>query len=68
MTRSEKRFCKKSAKKRPQNVKCQYMDPMDTDYKRLQYVRYADDWICGIIGSKEDAENIKSDIINLATK
>lgn len=44
------------------------MDPMDTDYKRLQYVRYADDWICGIIGSKEDAENIKSDIINLATK
>lgn len=35
---------------------------MDTDYKRLQYVRYADDWICGVIGSKEDAESIKSDI------
>lgn len=37
-------------------------DHMDTDYKRLQYVRYADDWICGVIGSKEDAESIKSDI------
>ncbi len=37
-------------------------DPMDTEYKRLQYVRYADDWICGVIGSKVDAEKIKSDI------
>ena len=37
-------------------------DPMDTEYKRLQYVRYADDWICGVIGSKADAEKIKSDI------
>lgn len=37
-------------------------DPMNTDYKRLQYVRYADDWICGVIGSKEDAESIKSNI------
>ena len=37
-------------------------DPMDTEYKRLQYVRYADDWICGVIGSKADAEKIKLDI------
>lgn len=37
-------------------------DPMDPNYKRLQYVRYADDWICGVIGSKEDATKIKSDI------
>lgn len=49
---------KKTAQKREMPV----YDPMDTDYKRLQYVRYADDWICGVIGSKEDAENIKSDI------
>lgn len=26
------------------------------------YVRYADDWICGVIGSKADAEKVKSDI------
>lgn len=32
-------------------------------YKRLQYVRYADDFIIGIIGSKEDAENIKTDLV-----
>ncbi len=37
-------------------------DLMDTEYKRLQYVRYADDWICGVIGSKADAEKIKLDI------
>jgi hypothetical protein len=28
----------------------------------LQYCRYADDFIIGVIGSKEDAETIKSDI------
>ena len=32
------------------------------NYKRLTYVRYADDWLCGIIGSKEDCEKIKRDI------
>lgn len=37
-------------------------DPMDTGYKRIQYVRYADDFLIGVIGSKEDAEKIKYDI------
>ncbi|MBJ8113811.1 group II intron reverse transcriptase/maturase [Bacillus cereus group sp. N6] len=37
-------------------------DPMDNDYKRLQYVRYADDFIIGVIGSKNDAIEIKHDI------
>ncbi|EQB21840.1 Retron-type RNA-directed DNA polymerase [Dehalobacter sp. UNSWDHB] len=36
-------------------------DPMDEDYRRLVYVRYADDWLCGVIGSKQDAETIKAD-------
>lgn len=36
----------------------------DENFKRLHYVRYADDWLCGIIGSKADAENIKEDIKN----
>ena len=31
-------------------------------FKKLCYVRYADDFILGVIGSKEDAENIKYDI------
>ncbi|MGL6201543.1 MAG: reverse transcriptase domain-containing protein [Lachnospiraceae bacterium] len=34
----------------------------DPEYKRIQYNRYADDFIIGIIGSKEDATRIKSDI------
>lgn len=34
----------------------------DESYKNLQYVRYADDFIVGIIGSKEDAEAIKVDL------
>lgn len=37
-------------------------DPMDKDYKRMQYTRYCDDFLIGVIGSKEDAEKIKSDI------
>ena len=37
-------------------------DPMDKNFRRLQYVRYADDFIVGIIGAKEDAQVIKADI------
>lgn len=36
--------------------------PMDEAYKRIQYVRYADDFIIGVIGSKKDAEQIKWDV------
>ena len=39
-----------------------YSDPMDSGYRRLFYVRYADDWLCGVIGSKADAERIKADV------
>ncbi|MEX6690662.1 reverse transcriptase domain-containing protein [Danxiaibacter flavus] len=35
---------------------------MDSRYKRLKYVRYADDFLIGIIGSKRDCEQIKADI------
>ena len=39
-----------------------YNEPMDNGYKRLKYVRYADDFIIGVIGGKEDAERVKHDI------
>jgi group II intron reverse transcriptase/maturase len=39
-------------------------DEMDSDYKRMKYVRYADDFLIGIIGSKDDATRIKEDIKN----
>jgi group II intron reverse transcriptase/maturase len=37
-------------------------DPFDETYKALQYVRYADDFIISIIGSKADAIKVKADI------
>jgi hypothetical protein len=39
-------------------------DQSDPDFKRLHYVRYADDFILGYTGPKEDAEKIKTDITN----
>ena len=39
-----------------------YYKQCDSNYKRIQYCRYADDFIIGVIGSKADAENVKTDI------
>jgi group II intron reverse transcriptase/maturase len=35
-------------------------DPQDPDYRRLRYVRYADDHLLGFIGPKAEAEQIKA--------
>ena len=35
-------------------------DPVDPGYRRLQYIRYADDHILGFIGPKAEAEQIKA--------
>ncbi len=37
-------------------------DPMDSSYKRIFYQRYADDFIIGIIGNKQNAEEIKDEV------
>lgn len=37
-------------------------DEMDSGYKRIKYVRYADDFILGVVGNKADCERIKGDI------
>src|SRR5215211_5083705 len=34
-------------------------DPHDPDYRRLHYVRYADDWLLGFTGTRREAEDIK---------
>lgn len=41
-------------------LETQATDPQDPDFRRMYYCRYADDFLVGIIGSKEDAEAIKA--------
>lgn len=37
-------------------------DPHDPNFRRLKYVRYADDSLLGLIGSREEAEQIKREL------
>ena len=37
-------------------------DPLDPDYRRLRYVRYADDFVLGFIGSKAETGQIKESL------
>jgi group II intron reverse transcriptase/maturase len=37
-------------------------DPDDPDYRRLRYVRYADDWLLGFAGPRREAEQIKEQV------
>ena len=39
-----------------------YYAPADPNYKNLQFNRYADDFVVGVIGSRKDAEQVKADI------
>ncbi|MCL2774922.1 MAG: reverse transcriptase domain-containing protein [Oscillospiraceae bacterium] len=39
-----------------------YYPAIDPKYRRIQYNRYADDFVVGIIGSKAEAEKVKQDI------
>jgi hypothetical protein len=38
------------------------LDARDPNYRRLRYVRYADDFVLGYIGTKAEAEEIKREI------
>ncbi|PAC96515.1 reverse transcriptase/maturase family protein [Bacillus paralicheniformis] len=51
-----------------QMMEIPYKDPMDEGYKRLQYTRYADDFLIGVIGSKEDCRTIKRDLTDFLEK
>jgi len=39
-----------------------YYPAIDPDFVKIQYSRYADDFIIGVIGSKDDAERVKADV------
>jgi group II intron reverse transcriptase/maturase len=43
-------------------LKTEATDPLDPGYKRLCYLRYADDFLVGIHGSKTDAEEIRREL------
>jgi len=47
---------------RKQRRKLPSQHPQDPDYRRLRYVRYADDWVLGFSGSKQEAEEIKREL------
>ncbi len=47
---------------RQQRRKLSSQDPQDPTYRRLGYVRDADDWALGFSGPKAEAEEIKRDI------
>jgi len=36
----------------------------DHDYRKMQYNRYADDFVIGVIGSGQDAQKVKDDVKN----
>jgi group II intron reverse transcriptase/maturase len=38
--------------------------PMDPEYKKLLFIRYADKWIIGIIGEKEEATKLRTKVEN----
>jgi group II intron reverse transcriptase/maturase len=37
-------------------------DPDDPGYRRLHYIRYADDWLLGYVGTRREAEDIKGKV------
>jgi hypothetical protein len=47
---------------RQQRRRLPSQDPNDPAYRRLRYLRYADDWLLGFSGSRHEAEQIKSAI------
>lgn len=47
---------------REKRIQTSFTIPDDPNYKRIFYTRYVDDFLIGIIGSKQDAEQIKQEI------
>ena len=52
----------KAMQLKKQQLQTPSVEPFDTQYRRLRYVRYADDIILGFIGSKKEAEQVKDDL------
>jgi group II intron reverse transcriptase/maturase len=57
LTRKGRKVQARAVRKQAQQLPS--IDPQDSDYRRLRYCRYADDFILGFVGPKEEAEEIK---------
>lgn len=44
------------------------VDPMDPNFKRLRYCRYADDFLIGVIGSKQEARVVMDSVNQYLTE
>ena len=51
---------KEAASLRPLLRSMPYGDTKDPDYRRLRYIRYADDFLLGFAGPKDEADEIKT--------
>ena len=51
---------KEAASLRPLLRSLSYGDTYDPDYRRLRYIRYADDFLLGFAGPKDEADEIKT--------
>ncbi|MFL5660847.1 MAG: reverse transcriptase domain-containing protein [Ktedonobacteraceae bacterium] len=58
----EKGLKREAAKARKQQLKLPQRDPNDPEYRRLRYVRYADDFLLGFAGPEVEAEEIKEQL------
>jgi group II intron reverse transcriptase/maturase len=45
---------------RNKKLNTQATDPQDPNFRRLTYVRYCDDFLLGVIGSKKEAQQLKN--------
>ena len=69
LNESERKERTKNLKSLQQELyKTPTQDIWRTSFKSLRYCRYADDFIIGIIGSKEDATKVKADIKHFLSK
>lgn len=63
LTEDEKRDTKNMIKEKTlERRKHKALEPMDENYRRIHYVRYADDFLISVIGSKEDAIEVKEQL------
>lgn len=62
LTAKKKNDREKAMRLKKLQLQTSSVESFDEGYRRLRYVRYADDFILGFIGSKKEAERIKSEL------